>query len=442
MSEEQRITIWEAKNNLTFDEPLAPNDKKMVDLSPARGNFTLKRLYSEVNVEDGELNSPPKKKYLLFTGHRGCGKSTELLRVAKYLHDRKRYFVIQLDCVKKLDTNNLKYSDVILALTSQLLSSLEANITVDNAYLDNIENWFKTRVISHEKLKHIESEIVAGAKAQLGLPYLTQLFAGLTNKLKIGATYREDVREVINNNATELADSFNQLIRAAEAQIQKKDLGKRILFTIDGTDRLEREDAYHFFIEDVNQLTLIDSLFIYCAPIHLLNGNNTLRTSFSGIVRLPMLKIRDCDNNKIRSNYHIVRNMVYHRVPAYWFDSEDTVNYLIEYSGGHPRELLRLINTAINYRDEKLIDKLAAERAVQELANDYRRSIKRSHYERLVEIDENPEFPDDFTDDITTQMLFDLVLLEYNDFFWKSHPVITTLAGYQKALSSYKENMQ
>jgi hypothetical protein len=30
-------------------------------------------------------------------------------------------------------------------------------------------------------------------------------------------------------------------------------------------------------------------------------------------------------------------------------------------------------------------------------------------------------------------MLYNLILLEYDNYFWKSHPVITTLPGYQKA---------
>lgn len=437
MSEnEQPISIWDAKNNLTYDQPLQPNDTKFVDLTPARGQFSLRRLYNELNVDNqGVLQNPPRKKYILFTGHRGCGKSTELLRIADYLHDAKRYYVVHLDCLETLDINNLKYSDVLLALAAALLKKMEDEdgISMEQVHLSRLENWFNDRVITHATLRNMEAELKAGAKAKGGLPWLVELFAELTNKISIGSTYRDELREVVRNNFTEFADSFNQLIRAAEDKLKTQGLGGRILFSVDGTDRLDSEDSHRFFIEDIHQLTQIQSLFIYCAPIDLLRANNQLSASFGQIVRVPMLKVRNQDDEAIEENYEIVRKMVHCRVPEYLFDSAETLDYLIKFSGGHPRDLLRLLNVAINNREEELIDQLAAERAVKELANDYRRFINSDDYARLVDIDAAPDSPDDFTDDISSKMLYNLILLEYNDYFWKSHPVITTLPGYKKA---------
>lgn len=433
---EQRLSIWDAKNNLTYDQPLEPGDDKFVDLAPARGEFNLQRLYSQLNVDNqGNLHKPPLKQYILFTGHRGCGKSTELLRIADHLHDPKRYYVVHLDCLETLDINNLKYSDVLLALAAALLKKLETQhgISMEQVHLSRLENWYKERVVTHSKLRSMEAELKAGIKTKTGLPWLVELFAELTNKISIGSTYRDELREVVRNNFTEFSDSFNQLIRAAEDKVRAQHLGERILFTVDGTDRLDSEDAHKFFIEDVHQLTQIQSLFIYCAPINLLRASNQLNASFGQTIRVPMLKVRDRDNQAIEANYATVRKLVYHRVPDYLFDDVDTLNYLIQYSGGHPRDLLRLLNIAIANQDNELIDRLAAERAVKELASDYRRIINSEEYERLVAIDNTPDAPDEFTDEISNTMLYNLILLEYNDYYWKSHPVITTLAGYKKA---------
>ncbi len=111
-----RISIWEAKNRLAYNEPLRPGDELgdclFVDTGKARGDFSRQRLYRELNVDNqGIAHKAPCKQYILFTGHRGCGKSTELLRMAEYLHHPDRYYVIHLDCLGKLDINNLKYSD-------------------------------------------------------------------------------------------------------------------------------------------------------------------------------------------------------------------------------------------------------------------------------------------------------------------------------------------
>ena len=433
---EQNISIWDAKNKLTYDQPLPPDDPMFVDIAKARGEFSLKPLYNQLNVDaQGKLHNPPLKQYILFTGHRGCGKSTELLRVKKHLNAPERYYVVHLDCLEKLDINNLKYSDVLLALAAGLLKQLEDEhgISVEQVHLTRLENWYKDRVITHASLRNMESELKAGVKAEGGLPWLVKLFAELTNKISIGSTYRDELREVVRNNFTEFATSFNQLIRAAEDKVRKKNLGQRILFTVDGTDRLDSDDAHKFFVEDVHQLTQIQSLFIYCAPIDLLHATNQLTASFGQPFRVPMLKIRDRNDQPLEANYAIVRELVHRRVPPHLFDTQGTLDYLIRYSGGHPRDLLRLLNVAINNADTECIDWTAAERAVKEVANDYRRFINSGDYARLVAIDNAPDAPDDFTDDTSSKMLYNLILLEYNNYFWKSHPVITTLPGYKKA---------
>jgi hypothetical protein len=147
-----------------------------------------------------------------------------------------------------------------------------------------------------------------------------------------------------------------------------------------------------------------------------------------------MLKIRNRKNETIEENYQVMRELALKRVPEHLFDEIKTLNYLICYSGGHPRDLLRLLNVSINFAEDEVIDRSSAESAVKQVANEYSRFINSKDYSRLVIIDENPDMPYDFTDEETSKMLYNLILLEYNDYFWKSHPLIETLPGYKKAL--------
>ncbi len=442
MSDINRISIWDAKNNLKYQDPLKPDDPLYVDISPARGDFSLQRLYREFNIDNhGQAHTPPAKLYTLFTGHLGCGKSTELLQVARYLNAPTRYYVVHLDCLEKLDINNLNYSDVLLALAAALFKQLENEdrITLAQVHLTRLQDWFREKIETHAKTKDLAMEIKAGAKTEAGIPFLSKMFAELTNKISIGSTHREELRLVVRDSFSEFAESFNALIRAAEEQIREHDKGQRILFTVDGTDRLDSDDGRRFFMENVHQLTLIQSLFIICAPIRLLHTDSQLNASFGQPFRVPMLKIRDKNNQKIEENYELVRKLVYRRVPEYLFDSTDTLDYLICYSGGHPRDLLRLLNVSITYADSEQIDRPSAERAVKQVANEYRRNLTQQDYTRLVQIDSNPETPDDFTDDQSSRMLYNLMLLEYNDYFWKSHPLVSSLSGYDKALEEYQD---
>ncbi len=440
----ENISIWEAKNRLAYNEPLRPDDELsqhlFVDTTSARGDFSLKRLHRELNVDNQGIAhtapAAPHKQYILFTGHRGCGKSTELLRTAAFLDHPDRYYVIHLDCLEKLDINNLKYSDVLLALAAALLERLEQEegIIIDQVFLTRLENWFKERVEVHTALCNFVAEVKAGAKIQTGLAWLSTLLGELTNKINAGSSYREELRLVARNNFTAFAKAFNQLILASEEKIRSAGRGKRILFTVDGTDRLDQEDASQFFIEDVHQLTRINGLFIYCAPIHLLDQLNNLNADFSQPFRLPMLKVRDRDGEDVPENIAVMRELALRRVPEHFFDEQETLDYLVRYSGGHPRDLLRLLNVAITSAEEERIDQAAAEKAVKQVANEYRRFISDSDYTRLVQIDLHPDAPDDFTDEQSNELLYNLNLLEYSDYFWKSHPLITSLPGYEKAL--------
>ncbi|ETW98679.1 MAG: hypothetical protein ETSY2_42435, partial [Candidatus Entotheonella gemina] len=100
---------------------------------------------------------------------------------------------------------------------------------------------------------------------------------------------------------------------------------------------------------------------------------------------------------------------------------------------GHVRDLIRLLRYALRAAQGRLITREMADEAIRQLATEYRRLIQQDDYQVLVEID---RAADDFApiSDNTRRMLYDLILLEYNAYWWQSHPVVRTLPGYQRAL--------
>ena len=111
MTDHTDRSIWDYRNNLCFDEPLETGDERLVELSRARGDYSRERLYRQLGVdtEQDRLRNIPRGQYLLFGGHCGCGKSTELRIMAKHLGHPDRFFVVFIDALKSLDVNNLKY---------------------------------------------------------------------------------------------------------------------------------------------------------------------------------------------------------------------------------------------------------------------------------------------------------------------------------------------
>ena len=428
--------IWEVNRRLRVDEPLdGENDPRWVDTGAARGEYSHHRLYRMLNVDPGEaaprLGTPPDRSYYLFCGHRGCGKSTELRRVRNDLHSPTLYYVVFADAAQELDVNNLRYQDILLHLASKLVEQLNRDdIGIERVHLRRIEDWFTQRVERQEETSQFALEIKAGAGVETGLPFIGKVFARISDTFKTNSTYKTELRRTLQNYFTDFADAFNHLIEAAEDAVRAAGMGRRILFVIDGTDLLRDEDARAFFIADVHQLQQVRGLFIYCAPIHLVYEGTSIEQSFDRIFNLPMIKVANADGSRNEIGFNAMREMLYRRAAPNLFD-DGVVDDLIEQSGGHPRDFLRLLRSAFMFAERNRFDRDSVRRAVRDQANVFRRFLDTEDYQILATIDSNPEKLTH--SDRTRYLLYNLALLEYNDFFWRSHPVIRTTDAYRIA---------
>ena len=429
-------TIWDVSEQINFDEALKPDDPRFVQTGAARGEFSYNALFRCLGYdhEARMLKIQHQRRYAMFCGHRGCGKSTELGWIEVELNRPEAFFVISLDGVRELDNNNLQYADVLLALAQNLLKKLDAeSIEIEEIFYRRLVDWFDERVEKHEATKEYALEVKAGAEGQTGIPFLGKLFASLTNSFKTNSTYKEELRRVLKNSFSEFADAFNQLIVASEEALAKANKGKKLLFLVDGTDRLNKEDSERFFIHDVNQLQLINGLFVYCAPISLIYQQNIVNENFDHVFKLPMIKLHEKDcTEPIQKAYETMRELVYRRADSSLFDREETLDLMVKHSGGHPRDLLRLLDYAFEFATSNVFDRRSAEKAVKALATDYRRILDAEDYRILREIDRSPA-REGRGSERARYLLFNLVLLEYNEYWWQSHPVVRTLSGYMES---------
>ncbi len=69
----------------------------------------------------------PYEKHILFFGHIGIGKTTELRRYAVQLNASRRFYVVEVDVLAKLDRNNLQYTEVLMAMAETLLERLHGD---------------------------------------------------------------------------------------------------------------------------------------------------------------------------------------------------------------------------------------------------------------------------------------------------------------------------
>ena len=420
---------WAVNRSLQLHEPLnGDQDPRWVDTYAARGEASVKKIELLLGVDLGErcLREPPARGYYLFCGHRGSGKSTELRNLRNQLHDANLYHVVFADVAVDLDVHNLRYQDVLLHLAAKLAEQLGAANRVINAmHLEPLYEWFAERVEKHEQTKQFARESKAGMEAAPSVPFLAKVFGSISVAFKTNSTYKEELRIVLKNYFADFADAFNELVARSEEV-----LDQRLLFVVDGTDRLSGEDADAFFGTDVHQLRQVKGLFIYCAPIHLSYEGRQAAQNFNNVFHLPMVKVENEDGSPNKEGLRVMRRMLELRADSSLFD-DGVADHLVRTSGGHPRELLHLLHSALLYAENKRFDAASAQHAIRSLASDYRRFLKPEDYRILASVDAGHEV----RSEDANNLLYNLALLEYNNFYQRSHPVVRTTDGYKKAVN-------
>jgi hypothetical protein len=423
--------LLEVLQKIEYEEALPDGDPRYVDSREARGSEkTFTRLARKFGW-DPASNAffAPYEKHILFFGHIGIGKTTELRRYAGQLNASRRFYVVEVDVLAKLDRNNLQYTEVLMAMAETLLERLHGDgVALAAEALKPLQHWFGNVVETQTTTKELSAELKTVAEGGGGIPGLIKLLATFTAAFKTGSSQKSEWQRKIRNDFTTLAQAFNTLIRRAEARLAREARAeRRLLFLIDGTDKMRGEDTQQFFVQDAEQLLAIETLVIYTAPLHL-KYDGRLGGKLDADIVLPMIKLYERDGGRFEAGWRTMRRLLLLRADRCLFASDAEVDRLVEFSGGHPRELLRLLKLCCELAEDR-IDASVVQTAIQKLAADYRYFLKPADYVLLKTIDSNPA--DAGNDEQAQELLHRLALLQYNDGTWRrSHPVVRTLEGY------------
>jgi energy-coupling factor transporter ATP-binding protein EcfA2 len=433
-------TIWSYQENFDFTRDIESSHDFFIPLDAHRGDYSREAILNIYSVDaTGRMHTgakAAKNTVTLFGGHIGSGKSTELRDYAALL--KHSYTVSLIETTKMLDINNLKFSDLLIALTAELMKAFEnqhLSLQPDSIFVKPITDWFETRILKVEKFKDLETELRTEASAAAGIPFLAKLTAKMSAKFRGGVSYKEELRHEIQNGFSQLLIHFNALIEHANELLTHQNHGP-LLFIFDGTDKLSKENADTFFKSDINQLAQIQTNMIICTPMTILleAGSTTQRFKTA---HLPMIKIFDKNEIPIPENEDVLIQLVVKRLPLAYFDHLDTIRYLVQSSGGHVRDLIRLVSACFSRLKSEQITKPIAEQAVKDIATTYLRQVLADDWQEIVKIDLSLGDEIDRTE-TRLRLLYDLVLLEYNNFWWRSHPLIRTLPAYTKAMEVFK----
>ena len=319
-----------------------------------------------------------------------------------------------------------------MAVAEALLARLqEEHIDPGVNVLNPLRQWFDERVLTSEQAKDFKLEVETGAKAGISLAGLLGLFSKFTAAFKANVTYKDALRHVIRNSFTQFADAFNEVLSGVEADLVRRGRAKRVLFIVESTDKLRSDDTRNLFLYDAEQLLAIHANAIFTAPLSLKYEGNVGGGKLDDIV-LPMIKLYDRDGTPCEAGRTAMREILLRRADRALFATDAEIETLIQFSGGHPRELLRLLKLACEFSESDVVDAKVVEQAVTQLASEYRRFLEPEDYSLLAALDANAIHAGN--NDRTRKLLYNLALMEYNDGAWRrSHPVVRRLEGYKQA---------
>ena len=232
-------------------QPLASGDSRYVDVSSGRSTLDLGMMRASLENFDATQNRFAK---FTFTGHRGCGKSTELLRLEDDLagcFTTLHFFATEDEIIGDYD-----YAELFLDLVDMLVRKFqEDKIPLDERLAEDISTWFAEVTLG--EVETVKKEIKLSTEAELKAKYgLFWLSVGLLAKLKstiAGSNERRrEIRHKLQRDPLELIRRFNLLLDNAHTALKKSGKPADLLIVVDNLDRAVSKVAQTLFFDSPN----------------------------------------------------------------------------------------------------------------------------------------------------------------------------------------------
>jgi hypothetical protein len=411
--------------------PLAPQEQPTLheDLSPVQGGDRIGRI--ELRIREAS-RSPLRE---LVTGHAGCGKSTELLRLAAELRKPKHgaaFHVVYLDAYDYLNPHEVRLPQILMALLVAL--SEEPRWDLRRTRTGPVL-WDRVRKI----LGGLGRELAKDLTNDSGLPLLRSLF-------RVDLNLARGFRKASDDHIQELLALTRDLITEVAGQLPPEI--RDVVFVIDNLEKLpdsetEGGGSLHETLFG-RELPLLDipAHLILTYPIALNYAAIGLGHQFAHAKQttIPMVGVRDRPEAAPRGDaldgLAALRRLLARRVALdSVFDGAAAVTEALRLSGGCVRDLLRIVGDLPSYGAQPYA--LGQVRAVAaELVNDYERMLQGKPYLGLLHaIADTGEFPAATTDEWKRQLLMNLVVLEYNTGTWYDvHPLVKETRAFRSAV--------
>lgn len=348
----------------------------------------------------------------LFTGHRGNGKSTELAKLEKHL--KSSFFIVRYALRNVLDLYDISYVDVLLSLAIQLAEKVQAEkVELERTTLHTLERlWSFGREIERQ----IESSKTEGGEANVGLGGVLGSVLNVGARISSESTTRKVMREKVTPRISDLFEGLDILARDVEGKVTKK-----VLCIVEDLDKIDPTKAEEIFYENGKSISDPEVAVIYTFPVALHHSNEFTQIAnyFDFSYTLPNFRLKNRDAINSILLQRLEENLL----------SAEAIDLLVDYSGGVPRNIIRLARSACvkaRVDTETQIKVEHVQDAINKERNDFDRMLSKNQREALKKVAETKAI--DQTDEYR-DLLHNLSILEYeNGNLWHEvNPVVRDL---------------
>jgi hypothetical protein len=414
-----------------------------IDFASVRGGKIIEALLRTIT-----RISPDTPTCQLFTGHLGCGKSTELLRLKAEL-EAQNFHVVYFESTHVLEMVDIDITDVLLAIAGLVSKSMEAiKLRVQPTYF--------TKLFS-EVVDFLQTPIELGVEAELSVG-----IGKITAKTKESPHLRRRLRDYLEPRTENILQSINtELLDRANLELKAK--GKKgLVVIVDNLDRVAirplpsgRSLPEYLFIDRGDQLRKLNCHIVYTIPLALTFSNDSAQLQHrlgGGLAPkiLPMIPVRQRSGEINIEGLELMRQMVLARafpnsspperlnLITQLFDNSDSLDRLCLISGGHVRDLLGLLFDCLREQDPPF-DRNCVELVVRR-QRDYRaNAIDMNESELIFQVIQEQRVKGDIEYDLLLRSLF---VFEYRDHQGVWFAINPVLAETEKFKSWLKNSQQ
>lgn len=385
------LNFFKACNPSKTIDMANPADRRYyIDFAAVRGGKIVEALERTIT-----RLSPDDPTCQLFTGHIGCGKSTELFRLKAAL-EAQQFHVVYFESSRDLDMADVSISDILLAIARSVSASLEAEgIRLRPQYFANLFEEVKNFL-------QLPVDLEAEAEISVGI-------ARITAKTKENPKLREQLRQSLEPRTEGILRAINtEILDRAVRELKYQ--GKRgLVVIVDNLDRVSchlatqtRSLPEYLFIDRGPQLRRLNCHIVYTLPLSLIFSNEyqALKHRLGGGVAphvLPMVPLKKRDGRANTRGMTLLRQLVMARafpdlepqerlklIPEV-FEGPHALDRLCQISGGHIRNLLGLLFNCLQQEDPPFSDR-CVETAIKTYRDDIVLAVEDREWELIAQV--------------------------------------------------------